>query len=226
MWTGYWWLAAVLFVLPDNRTTTSVQSAIVGMADGQPGWYARFLTDLGNLFSTSGTQTAWILAIVAVVIGVGPLVARRPGVFLAPAPSSPSLLWIAGQGLIGNLFTGSDTDPNTGPVIILLAAAMTPTVIATRAEWRSPAGEILRRIPAVGVLGVVGLGAALAMAASYPAATAESANVGHGRHGDGRQRQRRGHAGVVERVGHRGHVPARTQNGRRRSPASTWPTRR
>ena len=37
VWVGYWSLAAVLFVLPANRTTTSVQSAIVGMAQGQPG---------------------------------------------------------------------------------------------------------------------------------------------------------------------------------------------
>ncbi|HEY6472566.1 MAG TPA: hypothetical protein VIY26_06715 [Acidimicrobiales bacterium] len=176
VWAGYWWLAAVLFLLPDNRTTTSVQSAIVGMAQGQPGWYARFLTDLGNLFSTSGTQTAWVLAIVAVIIGAGPLIARRPGIFLALGALFAFLLWISGQGLVGNLFTGNDTDPNTGPVIILLAAAMTPTVIAAKAAWRSPAGEVLRRFPAVGVLGIASVGAALALSASYPAATAESAN--------------------------------------------------
>ena len=136
----------------------------------QPGWYAHFLTDLGNLFSTSGTETAWILALIAVIIGVGPLVARRPGVYLLAGAVVAFVLWIAGQGLIGNLFTGSDTDPNTGPIIILLAAAMTPLVIATRAEWRSPAGEMLRRTPAVGILGVVGLAAALSIVASYPAA--------------------------------------------------------
>jgi len=174
VWAGYWSLAAVLFVLPANRTTTSIQSAVVGMAPGQPGWYAHFLTNLGNLFSTSGTQTAWILAIIAVVIGLAPLVARRPGIFLLAGAVFAFLLWIAGQGLVGNLFTGNDTDPNTGPIVILLAAAMTPTVIASRAEWRSPAGEIFRRIPAVGALGAIGLVAALAIAATYPAAPAES----------------------------------------------------
>ncbi|HEX3332751.1 MAG TPA: hypothetical protein VHS57_00310, partial [Acidimicrobiales bacterium] len=162
VWAGYWWLAAVLFLLPNNRTTTSIHSAIVGMAPGQPGWYARFLTDLGNLFSTSGTQTAWILALLAVAIGFGPLVARRPGAFLAAGALFAFLLWIAGQGLVGNLFTGSDTDPNSGPIVILLALAMVPTVVASRAEWRSPAGEVLRRTPAVGALGLAGLGAALA----------------------------------------------------------------
>ena len=174
VWAGYWSLAAVLFVLPANRTTTSVQSAIVGMAPGQPGWYAHFLTSLGNLFSTSGTQTAWILAILAVVVGLAPLLVRRPGIFLLAGAVFAFLLWIAGQGLVGNLFTGNDTDPNTGPIVILLAAAMTPTVIASRAEWRSPAGEVFRRIPAVGALGAMGLIAALAVAATYPAVSAES----------------------------------------------------
>ncbi|HEY1830342.1 MAG TPA: hypothetical protein VGG38_08880 [Acidimicrobiales bacterium] len=180
VWAGYWWLAAVLFLLPDNRTTTSIQSAVVGMGDGLPSWYAHFLTDLGNLFSTSGTQTAWVLAIIAVIIGLGPLIARRPGAFLLAGAIVSLAFWIAGQGLVGNLFTGSDTDPNTGPLIILLAVAMVPTVIASKAEWRSPAGEILRRIPAVGVLGLAGLGAALAIAASYPVAPAESTTAAMG----------------------------------------------
>jgi hypothetical protein len=144
------------------------------MASGQPGWYSHFLTSLGNLFSTTGTQTAWILAVVSVFIGLGPLVVRRPGWFLLAGSLFAFLLWISGQGLIGNVFTGSTTDPNTGPLIILLAAAMVPTVTASKAEWRSPAGELLRRSPAVAALGLAGLGAALALSASYPPAPAES----------------------------------------------------
>ena len=124
-----------------------------------PGWYAHFLTSLANLFSTTGTQTAWILAAVSVTIGLGPLVARRPGWFLAAGALLSLLMWFAGQGLVGNVFSGSDTDPNTGPLVILLAAAMVPTVIASKAAWRSPAGEILRRSPAAAVLGIGALGA-------------------------------------------------------------------
>ena len=174
VWAGYWSLAAVLFLLPDNRTRTSVTSAIVGMASGQPGWYSHFLTSLGNLFSTTGTQTAWILAATSVVIGLGPLFARRPGWCLGAGALFAFLLWIAGQGLVGNLFTGSTTDPNTGPLVILLAAAMVPTVVASREAWRSPAAEVVRRSPAAAALGLAGLGAALALSASYPVAAVES----------------------------------------------------
>ena len=176
VWAGYWSLAAVLFLLPANRTRTSVQSAISGMADGVPGWYAHFLNSLANLFSTTGTQTAWILAAVCVAIGLGPLVARRPGWFLAAGALLSFLMWIAGQGLVGDVFSGSDTDPNTGPLVILLAAAMVPTFIASKEAWRSPAGEVVRRSPASAVLGIAALVAALLLSASYPAVASESAD--------------------------------------------------
>jgi hypothetical protein len=177
VWAGYWSLAAVLFLLPANRTRTSTQSAIAGMAQVVPGWYAHFLTSVANFFSTTGTQTAWILAAVSVTIGLGPLVVRRPGWFLAAGALLSALMWIAGQGLVGNVFSGSDTDPNTGPLVILLAAGMVPTVIASKATWRSPAGEILRRSPAAAVLGIAALGAGLALSASYPAVATESSGT-------------------------------------------------
>ena len=107
-------------------------------------------------------------------IGLGPLVVRRPGWFLAAGALLSLLMWIAAQGLVGNVFSGSDTDPNTGPLVLLLAAAMVPTVVASKAAWRSPAGEVLRRSPAAAVLGIAALGAALALSASYPAVASES----------------------------------------------------
>ena len=55
-------------------------------------------------------------------------------------------MWIAGQGLVGDVFSGSGTDPNTGPLVILLAAAMVPTAIAAKgglafARRRGPAAQ-------------------------------------------------------------------------------------
>ena len=176
VWVGYWSLAAVLFVLPDNRTATSVQGAITGMANGQPDWYAHFLTSLGNAFSTSGAQTAWVLAAASVAIGLGPLVTRRPGWFLAAGAVVSFLWWMAAQGLVGNIFSGSGTDPNTGPLVILLAAAMAPTRPAP-AGSRSPGFELARRSPVGAGLGLAALGAALALSASYPAAAPESSET-------------------------------------------------
>ena len=80
VWTGFWVLSAVLFLLPVNRTRTSISSAITGMAPGSPSWYSHFLVNTGNHFASVGTQTAWVLAILSLVIGIGPLLARRPRV--------------------------------------------------------------------------------------------------------------------------------------------------
>jgi hypothetical protein len=176
VWSGYWCLAAVLFLFPDNRTPSSVQSAIVGMADGEPGWFSHFLTSLGNQFAHSGTQTAWVLALFSVVIGLGPLVVRRPGWFLAAGAVLSVAMWVAAQGLVGDVFSGSGTDPNTGPLLILLAAAMVPLVPATAASWDPPALTVIRRAPAAAVLGVVALAAGLALSATYPAASEESSS--------------------------------------------------
>ncbi len=134
VWSGYsgrW--RPILFLLPDNRTTTSIQSAIVGMADGQPGWYARFLTsNLGNLFhTTSGTQTAWVLALVSLIIGLGPTHrSAAPACFLLRrARVFAFILWIAVARDWSA--TSSPAAPPTrtpGRCIVLLAAAMVPKV--------------------------------------------------------------------------------------------------
>ena len=73
VWSGFWALAAVLFLLPNNRTQTSVSSAISGMSSGEPSAYAHFLTHFGNHFGSVGTQGAWLLAMASLVIGAGPL---------------------------------------------------------------------------------------------------------------------------------------------------------
>jgi hypothetical protein len=89
-------------------------------------------------------------------------------------------MWVAAQGLVGDVFTGSATDPNTGPLVILLAAAMVPLVAAPRKSWEPPALVTIRRAPAVAGLGVVALAAGLALSATYPAASEESSSTAMG----------------------------------------------
>lgn len=177
VWAGYWSLAAVLFLLPHNRTPSSISSAIVGMAPGQAGWFAHFLTSFGNTFASSGTELAWVLAIVSLVIGFGPLVTRRPGIFLAGGALLSVVMWVAGQGLVGNIFTGSGTDPNTGPLIVVLALAMTPACVAAPYVGSTPLSASLRthRVLACGGIGLVAL--AVFLSGAYPAASQETTSM-------------------------------------------------
>jgi hypothetical protein len=173
-WSGFWILAAVLFVLPDNRTQTSISSAITGMAPGNPSWYSHFLTSTGTHFGSVGSQTAWALAVASLIIGLGPLLARRPGAFLAAGGVLSFALWITGQGLLGGIFTGTGTDPNTGPLIVLLALAMVPTTRAEVAPSRPPLVTLLRWNPVVALTGGALVVLALVLSAAYPAPAQET----------------------------------------------------
>ena len=152
VWCGYWSLAAVLFLLPDNRTATSVSSAISGMSSGEPSAYAHFLNSVGNRFTHGSVGTTWLLAIASLIVGFAPLFVRRPSPFLCFGGLLAASFWISGQGL-GGIFTGSGTDPNTGPLIVLLAFAMVPAVLPDASTWRSPFSTLLFRAPVVALGG-------------------------------------------------------------------------
>ncbi len=176
VWTGYWSLAAVLFLLPNNRTSTSVSSAITGMSSGEPSAYSHFLNSFGNQFGSGGVWTSWLLAIGSLIVGFGPLLFRRPTPFLAGGGLLAAFFWVSGQGL-GGIFTGSGTDPNTGPLIILLALAMVPAVLPDPASWRSPFARAFSGYPMLVVGGAVGLVVALFLSAVYPVTAQESSST-------------------------------------------------
>jgi hypothetical protein len=176
VWCGYWSLAAVLFLLPNNRTPTSVSSAIVGMSPGEPSAYSHFLNSFGGHFGTGGVWTTSLLAIGSLVVGFGPLLFRRPTLFLAAGGLLTALFWVSGQGL-GGIFTGSGTDPNSGPLVVLLALAMVPAALPDPATWRSPLSNALSRYPVFVLGGVVTLVAALFLSAAYPAPAQETVGM-------------------------------------------------
>jgi len=168
VWSGFWLLAAVLFLLPANRVASSVSAAISGMADGQPGWYARFLKQVGQGFGSAGVTQTWVLAILCVVIGLGPLLVRRYEGFLGLGVLLSVAFWLTSQGA-GGILTGSGTDPNTAPLVILLALSMLPREVARPTSWSPPISRLVRRHPALFGAGTVGVFCALLLAATYPA---------------------------------------------------------
>ena len=176
VWCGYWSLAAILFLLPNNRTPTSVSSAITGMSPGEPSAYSHFLSSFGNHFGSGGVWTTWLLAIGSLAIGFGSLVFRRPTPFLAAGGLLATFFWVSGQGL-GGIFTGSGTDPNSGPLIVLLALAMVPAVLPDPRSWLSPFSTALFRYPVLVVGGVLALVAGIFLSAVYPVAAQESTST-------------------------------------------------
>ena len=131
MWAGYWLLAAVLFLLPANRVADSVSGAVTGMAPGEPSWYGTSSPMSATGSAPPACSRHGSSPCVSSSSGSGPLLFRRFEVFLALGALLSLLFWLTGQGL-GGVLTGSGTDPNSGPLVVVLAFAMVPTVVADR----------------------------------------------------------------------------------------------
>jgi hypothetical protein len=121
-WLALWTGLAVLAVLPASRTPAAT---IAAMAPGQPAWLAWIDTHAATALLHHGPQAAIVLAAAFALVALAPCLparAARPLIALALALSA--VLWLA-QGL-GGILTGSATDPNTAPLLALLALAFWP----------------------------------------------------------------------------------------------------
>ena len=176
VWATLWIGFAILWLLPANRAAGAFSSSIESMTAHQPHWYASFLTTFAHHFTGIGPQTAWILAIVSLVIGIGPIVISRPTAFLAAGALLVLAFWVTGMAF-GTILTGTGTDPNTAPVIVLLAIAMLPAVVPVRASVRTPLAALIQWNPLATGGVAAGVMAALLLGSTYPVAAAASASA-------------------------------------------------
>ena len=151
-WSGFWLLSAALWLFPANRSGGAARSMVASMASGEPSWYAHFLTSVAHALPSSGSGLAWTFAVVSLVVGLGPLISRRPLPFLALGALVQLVFWVTGMAL-GGMLTGLGTDPNIAPLVVLLAVAMVPTLSAVPDE--SP-GSGARHAPSRGFGGDLG----------------------------------------------------------------------
>jgi len=168
VWAAYWLGSAVLWLLPANRQAGSVHDTVSSMAAGQPSWYVTFLNHVASGLAGHGTQIGWVAAALSIAIGLGPLLARRATPFLLAGAALSVAYWVIGQAL-GGVLTGMGTDPNAGPLVVLLAAALLPHTVAVTAGSPSPVGRLARTRPLALGGAIAGLAAALLLAATYPA---------------------------------------------------------
>jgi hypothetical protein len=128
-WAVLWLGGAIYQLLPGQNTTNATSSMIIAMANGAPGWLASLDLRTANMIHNIGAPNSGfgfilLLATVQAFIGIAiflPGFARKlaisAGIILSLA------FWIIGQGL-GGYYTGLATDPNTGPLVILLGIAI------------------------------------------------------------------------------------------------------
>lgn len=138
VWAVLWVGSAVLWLLPANRASGAVSARIVAASANAPAWLAHLDQSMARSLSGGGTGLAVGLAVVSVAIGIGPLLVRRPTAFLVAGVAVALDFWLLGQSL-GGLTTGTATDPNTGPLVVLLALALVPSYSPAAANEHAPA---------------------------------------------------------------------------------------
>jgi hypothetical protein len=126
---GLWlvlWVSLAFFALqPASRAPRAIGGMFAAMAAGQPGWLAWIDHHAASALGRQGLAASVVLAVALVAVAAGPYLPAplaRAAVVLAIVLAV--LIWLA-EGL-GGLFTGGGTDPNSGPLLALLAVAFWP----------------------------------------------------------------------------------------------------
>jgi len=121
-WCGLWLLMAWLWLGPAASGADAVSATI---RDAPSGFGLLHAVQSGTASAAAGhgLAIAIVLAAASVTIGVGGAYGREPGRFLALGAGLNVGFWLLGQGL-GGIFEGGATDPNTGPLFVLMAFAV------------------------------------------------------------------------------------------------------
>jgi hypothetical protein len=125
MWLVIWGGLAWLAILPATAAPRALAGMVTEVSAGQPGWLAEIDGRLAGFLGHHGPGAAILLAVVLAVVAAGiylPPPAVRAVVGLAVVTAAA--LWLA-QGL-GGMLTGSATDPQSAPLLALLAVAYWP----------------------------------------------------------------------------------------------------
>jgi hypothetical protein len=130
------WLSLAWFALqPANRAPLALHDQLAGQADGEPHWLAGIENGAAAVVGSHGLAVSIVLAAACVLVAAGvwlPRPAARATLVLALVVAAA--IWVVGQAF-GMILAGGATDPNSGPLLALLALAYWP------AKQRQARGE-------------------------------------------------------------------------------------
>jgi hypothetical protein len=142
LWLLLWLSLAYFALTPANRAPQALHGMIAGMASGEPGWLSRLDKDAASVVANQGLAASIVLAAALVVIAVGvylPPPAAKATLVLAIVVAA--LIWVFGEAL-GTILTGGGTDPNSGPLLALLALTYWPLAKTAAIRPAAPATAV------------------------------------------------------------------------------------
>jgi hypothetical protein len=129
-WLVLWGSLAWFALTPANRAPQALHNLVAGMAGGEPGWVTGLDNHAAAVLAHHGLAASIVLAVALIVIAAG--------VFLPPPLARATLIlalvvaafiWMFGEAF-GQILVGGATDPNSGPLLALLAVAYWPPATA------------------------------------------------------------------------------------------------
>ena len=123
-WAGLWGSFALSAAQPANREPGALAATLSGMRAGEPGWIGAVDSALARAVAHLGPEVSVVLAVLCAVAAATVALERftRLGVLVAVVLGA--VIWLAED--LGGILTGQGTDPNTGLLLIVIAAAFWP----------------------------------------------------------------------------------------------------
>jgi len=122
-WAVLWIGGAILQLLPGQNTGPGLASVLTSSASVAPHWLARIDTSVAAWASRNGALGVTALAAIPFLVGVGALYRRTRTWAVTTGLVLSLAMWVIGQDL-GQLYSGQATDPNSGPLIALMAVVL------------------------------------------------------------------------------------------------------
>jgi hypothetical protein len=122
-WAAYWIGGAILQVWHGPRIGPDLAATIAESANGAPGWLSRFDFSVARNVGHLSTAVIDGFIVLQVLIGLGIFAPRLRQIAAVLGSVICCAFWIIGPGF-SQLLSGHATDPNTAPLVVVLALAV------------------------------------------------------------------------------------------------------
>jgi len=121
IWVVLWGVLACFALLGANRSADGLHDLVTGASAGEPRWLAALDRHAADVLATGGCRCRSRWPSSSSSIALSAFMPRRPArVLTAVTVGVAVVLWVFGENF-GGVFSGTGTDPNTGPLLALLA---------------------------------------------------------------------------------------------------------
>jgi hypothetical protein len=135
MWASLWLVLAYLWLIAPSATADGTSSVLNATSAGI-GPIDSLQNSLASATKGDGVAIALVLAAVSAAIGIGVAAGWRVRLLLALAIVLNLIYWVIPQGF-GGIPAGGATDPNSGLLFMVLAAALMPLLGASPGSVRN-----------------------------------------------------------------------------------------